>query len=498
MKKSLLLSLGLILLIFIGFASVLVIRAVNYGKVSEAAKADLPDVPDFDDQELAAILAKAIQQPTITVTAGDPRPGQDGPWQDLRAMLFESFPSLFGVAEKIMVADQTLLVRWQGSDASLDPILLMAHQDVVPVNMGTESQWDAPPFSGQVLNGYIYGRGALDDKSSLVSILAAADALVQDGFQPKRTIWMMFGHDEEVSGSGAQAGVEYFKSQGIRMEMVLDEGFWVIDPFPLTGGRAGLIGVSEKGYVTLQLTATAKGGHSSVPPRNSANIQLARALIALDENQMPADFSKPPLSDMMTGLGADMPFMQKLAFANLWLFGDFVESQFAASGEANAMIRTTTAPTMMNGSIKENVLPQRSSALVNFRIHPNDNIESVLAHVRNVIAPFEGLSADIYEAGGIGSEASPVSPSDNRAYRVLAAAARAAGEGSPVAPALVLGATDARWTAEISDNVYRFAPSVLDSEDLSGFHGTNERLKVENLSRMAVGYAQIMKAMASE
>lgn len=498
MKKTLLLSLSLILLIFFGFSAVLIVRAVNYGGVSQAAQSNLPAVPEFNADQLAGILSEAIQKQTITVTAGDPRPGQDGPWQELRSHLYDSFPNIFGVAEKVMIADQTLLVRWQGTDTSLDPILLMAHQDVVPVNMGTINDWTAPPFSGAIQDGYIYGRGTLDNKSSLVTILAAADALAADGFQPKRTIWMLFGHDEEVSGSGAQAAVAYFKSEGIRMEMVVDEGFWVIDPFPLTGGRAGLIGVSEKGYVTLQVTASARGGHSSVPPRNSANIQLARALIALDENQMPADFSKPPLSDMMTGLGGDMPFMQKLAFSNLWLFGDFVESQFAASGEANAMIRTTTAPTMMSGSVKENVLPQNSTALVNFRIHPNDSVETVLAHVRDVISPFEGVSADVYEAGGIGSEASPVSPTDNRAYSVLAAVAKSTGDGSPVAPALVLGATDARWTTEISDNVYRFAPSVLDSEDLSGFHGTNERLKVENLERLAVGYAQIMKAMASE
>ena len=498
MKKGIITSITLIVVVFAALASLLIVRTLTYGNSQEFATTDLPSVPDFSDEKLAEILSKAIQQPTITVTAGDPREGQAEPWLKQRHHLIQSFPNLFAIADKMMIKKHTWMVRWNGTSGAHDPLLFMAHQDVVPVNMGTQDDWDAPPFSGAIKDGYIYGRGALDNKSSMVTLLAAADALVAEGFQPTRTIWFLFGHDEEVSGSGAQAAVEYFKLEDMRFEMVLDEGFWILEDFPLTGNRAGLIGISEKGYVTIRVKAEAAGGHSSVPPRNSANIQLSRALVALDENQMPTDFSKPPLSDMMTSLAPDMPFMQRMAFANLWLFEGLVESQFASISEANAMIRTTTAPTMLVGSVKENVLPQQSTALVNFRIHPNDTVDSVLAHVQGVIAPFEGVSAEIYQAGGIGSEASPVSPTNNRAYQVLASVASEAGEGAPVAPALVLGATDARWTTEISDNVYRFAPSVLDSEDLSGFHGTNERLKVENLSRMARGYAQIMMVMASE
>ena len=149
-------------------------------------------------------------------------------------------------------------------------------------------------------------------------------------------------------------------------------------------------------------------------------------------------------------------------------------------------------------SIKENVLPQKSTALVNFRVHPNDSPDSVLAHVRDVIGDLEGVSADFDETGGISSSASPVSPTDNRAYQVLASVATETGDGAPAAPGLVIGATDARWTVEISDNVYRFAPSVIPIEDLNGFHGTNERISVENVGRLARGYAQIIKAMTSE
>ena len=213
---------------------------------------------------------------------------------------------------------------------------------------------------------------------------------------------------------------------------------------------------------------------------------------------MPSNLSEPPMSDMISALAADMPFMTRMAFANQWLFGSMIEGQFSADGASNAMIRTTTAPTMISGSIKENVLPQNAVALVNFRIHPSDTMESVLAHVREVISGIDGVTADISQREGIGNEASPVSPIDSRAYQTLAAVAAQAGGDVPVVPALVLGATDARWTTGISENVYRFAPAVIAIGDLSGFHGTNERIAVDNLERMATGYAQIMTAMASE
>lgn len=498
MVKRILLVAAFSLVLLGIFASILIVRTLSFGANTEDTSIALPTIPEFDDQAIAAHLTEAIQIRTITVAAGDPRPGQDGPWLAFHEFLERTYSVFHATASKELIADYTLLYTWPGSDPELDPILLMAHQDVVPVNIGTEDGWDAHPFSGAVKDGYVYGRGTLDDKTSLITLLESAEALMKDGFQPKRTLIFLFGHDEEVSGSGAQAAVAHMKAQGISPEMVLDEGFMIVEPFPLTGEAVGMIGIAEKGYVTLRLTSEAAGGHSSVPPRNSANVQLAKAIVALDDTQMPADFSKPPLSDMMTAVAEDMPFMQRMAFANLWLFEGLVESEFAISGESNAMIRTTIAPTMLVGSVKENVLPQMSSALVNFRVHPNDTVADVLAHVRGVIAPFEGVTADIYEAGGISSEASPVSSTDHRAYKVLEAVARDASGGAPVAPALVLGATDARWTTEIADNVYRFAPSVIDIADLSGAHGTNERIRLNNLSRMARGYAQIMKAMASE
>ncbi|MEM1151205.1 MAG: M20 family peptidase [Pseudomonadota bacterium] len=478
-----------------GLVTLILIRTFTYGGAGNVVAVDLPDVPAVSAQEAAENLSEALKFRTITLAPGDPRPGGEGPWLALHAWLEETYPAAHAAMTKEIVADFTLLYTWQGSDASLDPLLLMAHQDVVPVNIGTEGDWTAPPFSGEILDGYIYGRGTIDDKGSMVALMEAAEALAASGFAPRRTVHFLFGHDEEVSGSGAAAGIELLRTRGVSPVMALDEGFMIVDPSPLTGQPMGFIGVAEKGYVTVSITATADGGHSSAPPRNSAPVRLARALVALDENQMPADFSKSPIKELFEASAPDMPFTQRMALANMWLFGGVVESQMGEIAAANAMIRTTTAPTMLVGSAKENVLAQRATAAVNFRIHPNDTEESILQHVRDVTADIPNLQIQLGPGGIRGAGASPVSSTENLAYGVLAAVAREAGDGAAVAPGLVLGATDARYATAITDSVYRFLPAVISPEDLAGFHGTNERISVENVGRMVRGYAQIITAM---
>ncbi|MEM1106082.1 MAG: M20 family peptidase [Pseudomonadota bacterium] len=477
---------------------VVLVRTWTYGGAGAAPDVTLPPAPDIEASEAAGRLAEALRFRTITLAPGDPRPGSEGPWQALHAWLEATYPAAHRAMERETVAGFTLLYTWAGSDPSLPPLLMMAHQDVVPVNMGTQGDWTAPPFAGEIVDGFVYGRGTIDDKGSMVALMEAAEALVGSGFQPTRTVYFLFGHDEEVSGSGAEAAVSLLKSRGVRPLMALDEGFMIIDPSPLTGAPMGFIGVAEKGYVTVSITAIAEGGHSSAPPRDSAPVRLARALVALDENQMPADFSKPPIKDLFEASAPDMPFVQRMALANMWLFGDAVQSQMAAIPSANALIRSTTAPTMLVGSAKENVLAQRATAVVNFRIHPNDTEDDILEHVRTVTASIPGLQVERGRGGIRGAGASPVSATDTRAYGVLAAVSREASGGAPVAPGLVLGATDGRYATAITDAVYRFLPAVMSPEELTGFHGTNERISVENVGRMARGYAQIILALDQE
>ncbi len=492
MLKKILMGLGALIVLVVG---IVLYRTFTYGGAPVGDRVELPAAPAIPADVAAGHLSEAIRFQTITLAGGDPRPGTEGPWLDIHAWLETTYPAAHAAMTKELVPGTlTLLYTWQGSDTSLKPLLLMAHQDVVPVNIGTEGDWTGAPFAGEIIDGYVYGRGTMDDKSNLIGIMEAVDALAASGFQPKRTVILQFGHDEEVLGSGAEAGIALLKSRGVEPIMAVDEGFAILDPSPLTGKTTGFIGVSEKGYVSLQLTALAAGGHSSQPPRDSAAVRLARAIVALDENQMPADFSKAPVSDLLRATASDMPFMQRMALANLWLFGGMVDKSMAGVPAGNAMIRTTTAPTMLAGSAKENVLPQRAMATVNFRVHPNDTVQDVIDHVKQVTAGIEGIEvAPMPQSGG--GEASPVSPTEGRPYAVLASVAEKTGDGAPVAPALVIGATDGRYATAITDRVYRFSPAVITPADLTGFHGTNERMSVENMGRISTGFAEIILAM---
>lgn len=497
MIRTLLYGFGAIVAALVLVLVVAIVRTLNYGGTPDSVQQiTLPDVPDFDAQIAAERLGEAIRFRTITVAPGDPRPGQEGPWLDMQTWMEATYPAFHAAAGKETIpGGLSLLYTWQGSDPSLAPLLLMAHQDVVPVNIGTEGDWGAPPFSGQIKDSFVFGRGAIDDKGSMVAQFEALDALARDGFEPRRTILFMLGHDEEVSGSGAGAGIDLLKSRDLIPEMVLDEGFMAIEANPLTGETLAFIGVAEKGYLTVEITASAQGGHSSTPPRDSATIRLSRALIALEENQMPSNLSQEPVKTLLASAAPDMPFMQRIAFANTWLFGGVIEGVAADSAPFNAMIRTTTAPTMLVGSAKENVLAQRATAIVNFRIHPNDTEDDIIAHIERVTADIEGLTITRGRSGIRGTGASPVSPIDNRAFAVLHAVAKDATGEASVAPGLVLGATDSRYANAITDSVYRFMPAIMNLEELSGFHGTNERISVENMGRMARGYAQIILAM---
>lgn len=480
---------------------VILLRTFLYtGSTEQSGFIILPDVPIMGQQDVgqaAERLGAAIRFQTVARKAGDPVAGADQPWLDLHDFIEQTYADFLSKTTRQTIGKYTLVYKWPGRDATLAPIVLMAHQDVVPYNDGTLEDWAYGPFAGKVADGYIWGRGAMDNKGTLIALLEGASALAKTGWTPERTIIFLFGHDEEVLGAGAKAAFAELGRQNITPMMVLDEGMMALESFPLTGKPVGLVGIAEKGYLSVRITARTMGGHSSAPPRESGAVRIARVIVALEENQMPANLEVAPFIDMVGAVASDLPFMTRMAFANRWIFSGMIKAQAGQEATSNALLRTTTAPTMMNGSAKDNVLPQRASAVVNFRVHPSNTPEQVLAHVREVTAGIEGL--EILALDGGGGAASPVSSTDSKAYQVLASIARELGEDGPlpVAPALVIGATDSRFAAMVmEDGIYRFAPALLSAEDLAGFHGTNERLLVANLERMMRGYMQIMVALA--
>ncbi|QEA12791.1 M20 family peptidase [Comamonas flocculans] len=440
-----------------------------------------------DEAAAAGRLAQAVRLKTIS-SATDADLSRDQ-FLALHALLEKEFPRVHATLQREVVNGLSLLYTWQGRDPKAKAILLAAHQDVVPIAPGTEGDWQQPPFAGQVLDGYIWGRGSWDDKGNLLSQLEAVEMLIASGYKPPRTIYLAYGADEEVGGHrGAAQIAALLKSRGAQLDFVLDEGLLVLDGvMPGLKSPAALIGVAEKGYMSVGLDASATPGHSSMPPKagTSAIAMMAAALNALENDQMPAAI-RGVAGEMFDVLAPEMGGFSRVALSNLWLFGPVVQKQLEAAGSTNAMLRTTTALTIVQAGNKDNVLPGRAQATVNFRILPGDTRDGVMQHVRQVVgkvAPAGQLEASVLPGA---KEASKVAPTASAQYRLLNQTIREVFPDVLVAPGLMVAATDSVHYEGISDHIFKFSPVRADSEDLKRFHGTNERLSVQ-------GYADAIR-----
>lgn len=471
-----------------GLAAVLVVRTLTWTPPARTEPVPLAPPTEIDGERAAARLGQAIR--FQTVSNQDPAENRWEAWTALHDWMAETYPAVHRTLSRQVLAGRTLVYRWEGTDPAAAPIVLMAHQDVVPVTPGTEGDWRRPPFSGEIAQGYVFGRGALDDKGSLVAILEAVEALAARGFRPARTVWLVFGHDEEVGGTGAAAAARLIAAAGPKPEFVLDEGGLALKRNPVTGSPFAFVGVAEKGSATLRVTARGEGGHSSTPPKETAVHVLAKAVDRIASRPRPMRFEGAG-ADTFRILTADAPFLTRLIVANDWLFGPLIVARMADDPGAAAMLHTTTAPTMLQGSPKENVLPQTATALINYRLHPRDTRAEVMAHARRSVGDLPVTLT--WEAGA--GEASPVSSTDSRAWRLIATLSEET-LGMPATPYLLSGATDARMFTGVAEDVYRFMPAVVDEEDLAGFHGSNERLSVASLERMAEFYARLVATAA--
>lgn len=450
-------------------------------------------VLEVDKQAAAQSLAAAVQARTVSGLA-DPA-ASDAAFAALHALLAQRYPLVHQKLQRELVGGLTIVYSWAGSDASLRPIALMAHQDVVPIAPGTDAQWKHPPWGGAIADGYVWGRGTWDNKGNLIAQLEALERLLAAGVQPKRTVYFIYGHDEEVGGrQGAVRVAALLEQRGIKLEMVLDEGLVVTEGIlPGIAAPAALVGVAEKGSVTLKLISEAPPGHSSMPPGpgRSAIGRLAQALAKLDAKPLPGGVVGAARS-MFEAIAPEMSGFQRVALSNLWLFGPVVEPMLAKGASTNALMRTTTAMTILSAGNKENVLPGRAEAVVNFRLLPGDTAQSVAAFVRATI----GDEQVKVEPLGEPFEPSRVSSSAAPMYRHIEQAVREVYPGSVVAPGLMLAATDGRHFERVADNVYRFTPVRAKPEDLQRFHGTDERLSVDNLAEMIRFYHRLLQLAA--
>ena len=446
-------------LLFLGtiIALIIAILVINTMTLTSQQVTSSPVESIYLPNDIFEHLSKSIQYPTISFNE-DAIPDSTA-FSGLHTFIKDAFPMVHKKLSLHKINDYSLLYTWKGSDSSSKPLILMSHQDVVPVDEPTINDWEAHPFEGKITNDYILGRGTLDDKGSLIGVLEAVE---------KRTIYLAFGHDEEIGGeNGAAAIASYLKEKGIHAAMTLDEGGFLAEN--LISGidhPVAMVNLAEKGFASFKLTVETTGGHSSQPPRENTIGMLAQAVVDLENNQRPYKLVNP-INYQLEYMGAELPFFQKIAFANPFLFKSPILKALNA--------HTTTAPTIINGGIKNNVIPTTAEATINFRILPGESIASVKNHIRQVIS--EKIKV---EPVGFLTNPSPVSSIDSKNFKTLEQTIRNVFPTSIVVPGLVGGGTDARYFYEISDDVYRFYPIRISPESMTRFHGIDEKISKDN------------------
>jgi carboxypeptidase PM20D1 len=477
------------LLILILLLITLVYRAVAVFENRQVAPSELNTDVAIDEQAAVRRFSGAIGYPTVS---HDDRSRFDRQaFLDFHRYLEESYPLVHQRLVRTVVNDYSLVYQLRGTDPSLEPVLFMGHMDVVPIDPVTREQWTHEPFSGVVADGKIWGRGSLDDKLSVITLLEAMELLLSEGKQAQRSIFLAFGHDEEVGGAdGAARIADWFSRQGIRFDFVLDEGGFVTeDILDSVEHPVAIIGVAEKGWVNLELLVKAPGGHSSQPPDHTAVGILSSAIVTIENNPFPSrlDYMMMTIDE----IAADMPFRNRFFLANTWLFSPLIKASLIEDPGKAATLRTTAAATVITGSPKSNILPTRASAIVNFRILPGESGESVRERV-------VGLIDDERVQVTMQSNWNPsaVAAIDSEAFRTIAGAIRAFDPEILVAPYLVQGGTDARYFYPMSDNIYRFIMARVNPQTIQIVHGIDEHVAVEEFQQ-AIRFYYLLMARAA-
>lgn len=430
-------------------------------------------------------LSRAIQCRTISSSEGEM---DMAPFQELHDAFNAMYPLAHRSLTREVVNEGSLLYRWPGRDPHAKPVLFMGHLDVVPVEPGTESDWEVDAFSGLIRDGFVWGRGAMDIKVQVITVLDAVERLLAEGFTPRCDIYLAFGHDEEPGGrQGAAKVAALLRERGIRFEFLMDEG-GVIAYGALPGVTAptAVVGICEKGYVNIEMTAHGEGGHASQPPAQTALGILARAAARLEAHPFPRRIT-PPARLMLQYAGPHMGFVSRLAIANLWLMGGIVKGIFGASLTGNALLRTTMAVTVAQGAPEPNILPQTARMVVNVRIVPGMTCDDVLAYMTKVIGDSR-VHLHPYRL----DEPSKVSSTESRGFGLIRDAAAVVCPEAFVMPYLMVAGTDVPKYQDLADDCYRFTPYTADSTDLERIHGTNERLSTENVARCVAFYRDII------
>lgn len=440
------------------------------------------------DDAVAERLAAALRCATVSGIGEEPDDSADAEFVRLAAHLEASFPRVHAELE-LRTFGHSRLYRWAGTEPERVSAILLAHQDVVPAGDG----WSHPPFGGVVDEEFIWGRGAIDDKSRMLALLEAVEDALEAGIRPRHTVYLAFGHDEEVFGdAGAVRMADHLRAAGVRADLLLDEG-GVVTEGVADGVRVPVasIMVGEKGYATVRLSVRELGGHSSMPGKQTAVGRIARAVARVQDRPMPLRLP-PVTADMLARLRAVMPPARRVLLGVAGVAGPVITRVMAARPQTEAMVRTTTAPTVIRGGVKANVLPRHAEALINFRILPGDSVAGVLEHCHRVIRD-PGVTVEL---AGMASEPSRAE-SPGPAFELVARLAREVVPGVAATSGLVPGATDSRHYDELATTRCNFAPIVLTEADLATIHGTDERISRLNYARLIEFDRRLIEALAA-
>lgn len=459
----------------------------DYGKASE----------EYVNVERAVNnLSRALQIPTISYP--DKADVDFSQFEKFHEFLAEAYPLIHEKLELEVVEEANLMFRWKGKRDDLDPIAMLAHQDVVPISEGTEQDWTFAPFSGHIDDEFVWGRGALDMKNHLMGVMEAVETLLEEGFEPERDVYLLFGQDEEVVGNeygGAKAMMNVLKGRGIHLDCVVDEGGAILPvnvPGVLVNKNLVGIGIAEKGYCDFEISVFAKGGHSSQSPKHNALGALADVIKDLENNQFKAEIM-PFVRDLFTNLGKSCTFPARLITCNIPYLMPLFKEVMKQIPPAASLIRTTTGVTMAKGSPAANVLPQKASIVVNFRPMPGVTIQDVENHIRKVVKN-KNIEVKFLK----GKEASRFSPTDTRTFGILKKLIMQEDENNVVAPYLVMGGTDSYNYEPICENIYRYAPYKVSVDLLLCTHGTNERIPISAIEPAVAFFKRFIKRASEE
>lgn len=483
-----------VFLIVLAVIAVLIIITAVKAAFYKAKPVEITPMPkeNIDSERVQKHLSQAIQIKTISNPDDDKVDWSE--FDRFHDFLGDAYPLIHEKLKREKISQASLLYTWEGKNKDLEPIALLSHQDVVPVAESTYDDWKYDPFEGCNDGEFIWGRGAVDMKNHLICVMEAVETLLEEGFEPERTIYLCFGHNEEIvagKNNGANDIMKTLKERGVHLDSTLDEGGAIIkaNVRGLIEGNLAGVGIAEKGYADYKITVKAKGGHSSQPPKHTAAGAISNVVRDLENHQFKARML-PSVYNLFSRVGKHTSLPARMIMCNLRFLKPVFFAVMKKFPPAATFIRTTTACTMLTGSPASNVLPQTASVTVNFRELPGDTLADTEAHIRSVVK-----NKDIDVEFLKGKEASKVSSTDSKSFKTIEKLALQISDKNIVAPFLVMGGTDSYHYEEICDNMYRFSPFTLDASIMLTTHGTDERIPVDQLDIGVEFFKRYIKEM---